>query len=262
MKYLIEKDNGFTSYHFEMCGELMTEAHYELLKTARPGLFQFEIGVQSTHPATLNAISRRGNFEKVAEAVRRVREIGGIHLHLDLIAGLPLEDYSLFRRSFNDVYALQADAFQVGFLKLLKGTPLREDARQYGYVFRQKPPYEVITNNYISADGLVRIKMIAEMVDLYYNRGGFEKTLEKALDCCGNAFDFYEELALWYYDRGHSRKSHRKEDLYRILAAFLEQGKQEGPDRGFDRLLEADLAASMNPEAVKRFEKEGWGLKG
>ncbi|MDD3289562.1 MAG: radical SAM protein, partial [Eubacteriales bacterium] len=159
MKYLIEKDNGITNYHLELCGELMTEEHFALLSQARPGLFQFEIGVQSTHPSTLNAINRRGNFDKIAETVRRIQAIGGIHLHLDLIAGLPLEDYNLFRHSFNDVYGLQPDALQVGFLKLLKGTPLREDARLYGYVYRQKAPYEVITNSYISADGLVRIKM-------------------------------------------------------------------------------------------------------
>ncbi|MDD3864258.1 MAG: DUF4080 domain-containing protein [Eubacteriales bacterium] len=262
MKYLIEKDNGITNYHLELCGELMTEEHFALLSQARPGLFQFEIGVQSTHPSTLNAINRRGNFDKIAETVRRIQAIGGIHLHLDLIAGLPLEDYNLFRHSFNDVYGLQPDALQVGFLKLLKGTPLREDARLYGYVYRQKAPYEVITNSYISADGLVRIKMIAEMVDLYYNRGGFEKTLEEALAYCGNAFDFYEELALWYYAKGHNRKSHRKEDLYRILRVYLRRWGQEGVEDPFDELLEADLEKAMNPEAVKRFHKEGWGLKG
>lgn len=261
LRYLIEKDNGVTNYHFEICAELMTEAHYELLKTARPGLFQFEIGVQSTHPATLGAINRRGNFEKVAEATERLQKIGGIHLHLDLIAGLPLEDYNLFRRSFNDVYSLQPDALQVGFLKLLKGTPLREDARMYGYVFRQKPPYEVITNNYLSADGLVRIKMIAEMVDFYYNRGGFGQTLQEALGSSCNAFDFYEELALWYYEKGHARKSHRKEDLYRILRLFLEKWAPEGAEHRFDEKLEADLAGALNPEAVKRFAKEGWALK-
>ena len=193
MKYLIEKDNGFTNYHLEICGELLTEEHYRLLEGVRPGLFQFEIGVQSTNPSTLNAINRRGNFEKITEAVQRLRKIGGIHLHLDLIAGLPLEDYSRFRHSFNDVYNLQPDAFQVGFLKLLKGTPLREDAKIYGYVYRQKAPYEVITNSYISADGLVRLKMIADMVDLYYNRGGFKGALHKALSASGNPFDFYEE---------------------------------------------------------------------
>lgn len=262
MRHLVEKDNGVTNYHLEMCGELLGEEHYELLKQARPGLFQFEIGVQSTNPSTLNAINRRGNFEKIAESVRRIREIGGVHLHLDLIAGLPLEDYSLFRRSFNDVYGLKPDAFQVGFLKLLKGTPLREDAKLYGYVYRQKAPYEVITNSYLSADGMVRIKMIAEMVDLYYNRGGFVRTLDKALACYGNPFDFYEELAQWYYTKGHQRKNHRKEDLYRILRAFLRRWVKADDSPSFDELLEADLAEAINPEVVKRLQKEGWGLKG
>ncbi|HRV33431.1 MAG TPA: DUF4080 domain-containing protein, partial [Anaerovoracaceae bacterium] len=262
MKYLIEKDNGFTNYHLEICGELLTEEHYRLLEGVRPGLFQFEIGVQSTNPSTLNAINRRGNFEKITEAVQRLRKIGGIHLHLDLIAGLPLEDYSRFRHSFNDVYNLQPDAFQVGFLKLLKGTPLREDAKIYGYVYRQKAPYEVITNSYISADGLVRLKMIADMVDLYYNRGGFKGTLNKALSASGNPFDFYEELALWYYLKGHQRKNHKKEDLYRILRDFLIQWNGDEENNEFDDLLEADLAQAINPEVVKRLRKEGWALKG
>ncbi len=260
MRYLIEKDNGVTNYHFEMCGEFFTEAQYKLLSQARHGLFQFEIGVQSTNPPTLNSVNRRGEFAKVEEAVLRIKAIGGIHLHLDLIAGLPLEDYNLFSRSFNDVYALQPDMLQIGFLKLLKGTQLREESKLYGYIYRRLPPYEVITNSYISAEGLVRIKMIEEVLDLYYNRTGFNHTLEAALAYYDNAFDFYEELAVWYYSRGHQKKSHRKEDLYRILRSFLRRWGKEGGEYVFDGVLREDMSEYLNSEAVKNFEKEGWAM--
>jgi radical SAM superfamily enzyme YgiQ (UPF0313 family) len=260
MRYMVEKDNGVTGYHFEICGDLLTEAHYKLLKEARPGLFQFEIGVQSTHPPTLSSVNRRGDFGKVEEAVKRLQAVGGIHLHLDLIAGLPMEDYNVFRHSFNDVYSLQPDTLQIGFLKLLKGTQLREEARLYGYIYRRLPPYEVITNSYISADGLVRIKMISEILDLYYNREGFKNTIRAALSYYENPFDFYEELAVWYYGRGHQKKSHKKEDLYRILRSFLRRWGKEGGEYVFDGVLREDMGAYLNSEAVKYFEKEGWAM--
>lgn len=260
LKHIIQKDNGVTNFHMEMCGELFTDAYYDVLKGARPGLFQFEIGVQSTNQPTLNSINRRGNFSKVEAAVKRMQEIGGIHLHLDLIAGLPLEDYNLFRHSFNDVYNLKPDAFQVGFLKLLKGTQLREEAKLYGYIYRSKAPYEVITNSYISADGLVRIKMIADMVDLYYNRNGFRHTLDAVLKYYENAFDFYEELGVWYYGRGHQKKSHGKEDQYRILRSFLRRLGKDGGEYLFDSVLKEDMAEYLTPEVIKNFEKKGWIL--
>lgn len=260
MRYIVETDNGITNYHFEVCGELLTDEHYAVLASARPGLFRFEIGVQSTNPATLEAIRRRGDIDLIARAIHRIKGIGGVELHLDLIAGLPYEDYHLFRRSFNDVYGLGVDMLQVGFLKLLKGTPLRDEAARYGYVFRQQAPYEVITNSYISADGLVRIKMIEELVDLYHNRGGFEKTLARVLSDSSNAFDFYEAFALWYYDAGHQKRNHRKEDLYRILRAFLLRWAPASAGETLDRTLIADLADATNKDVALRFESEGWEL--
>jgi len=259
MRFIVESDNGVTNYHLEMCGELLTPAHYALLASARPGLFRFEIGVQSTNPQTLEAIRRRGDINLISEAVAKIHDIGGIELHLDLIAGLPYEDYQLFRKSFNDVYALGADTLQVGFLKLLKGTPLRDDAARYGYIFRQKAPYEVITNSYISADGLVRIKMIEEMVSLYHNRGGFGGVLDYVLRK-GNAFDFYEAFALWYYDQGYQQRNHRKEDLYRILRAFLKVWMPAASGETMDQMLISDLAHATNADVAQRFESEGWTL--
>ncbi|NCB41178.1 MAG: DUF4080 domain-containing protein [Clostridia bacterium] len=260
MKHIIQKDNGITNFHMEMCGELFTEDYYTLLQGVRPGLFQFEIGVQSTNQSTLNSVNRRGNFSKVEEAVKRLQKIGGIHLHLDLIAGLPLEDYSTFRHSFNDVYSLNPNEFQVGFLKLLKGTQLRDEAKLYGYVYRSKAPYEIITSSYISADGLIRIKMIADMVDIYYNRSGFVRTIEAVLKYYDNPFDFYEELGVWYYSRGHQSKSHSKEDQYRIIRSFLRRWGKEDGEYLFDNVLKEDMSEFLNEDAMKRFEKKGWIL--
>lgn len=262
MRHLVEHDNGVTNFHLELCGELLTEEHFDVFASARPGLFRVEIGVQSTHAPTLSAIRRTGEFGKIARAVNRLQDIGGIDIHLDLIAGLPYEDYETFRRSFDDVYSLNPDTLQVGFLKMLKGTHIRNEADAHGYVFRRKAPYEVITNSYISADGLVRIKMIENMVDLYHNRGGFAQTLERAIGARKQAFDFYETLALWYYDRSFHQRSHRKVDLYRILRMFLDVWAPDVEGAVWEDLLLDDLARATNVDVAEHFQREGWGLRG
>ena len=270
MEYLVTNDNGVTNFHFEVCGDLIDETMLELLSRARPGLFQLEIGVQSTNPATLESIRRSCDFPRLAKNVERIRNFGGVHLHLDLIAGLPYEDYLTFKKSFNDVYRLRPHDLQLGFLKLLPGTPLRDMTAEYRYVFRRQAPYEVISNAFLSADGLVRLKMVENVLDLYYNRGGFEETVERAACVLWETpFDFYQDLANYYYVSGHQHRSHRKEDLYRILYAFFHwrNGKTEELEDHPGRretivfeLLERDLKRTMNPDAVKKFEKKGWEL--
>lgn len=264
LKYIIEHDNGITNFHMEMCGDLIDEATIGLLERARPGLFQLEIGVQTTNPDTLSAIRRSCNFGMLAHQVKRIREMGTVHLHLDLIAGLPHEDFISFRKSFNDVYALKPHNLQLGFLKLLPGSPLRESAAEFGYVYRPYAPYEVISNDLLSADGLVRLKMIETVLELYYNRGGFEDTVDMAVAALYETpFDFYEELANFYYLKGCQHKSHRKEDLYRILHMFFTwKNRRTGETETLIfELLEGDLKRTMNPDAVKKFVRKGWILE-
>jgi len=262
--YLINIDNGITNFHFELCGELMDEVMFGILQTARPGLFQFEIGVQSTNPKTLNAINRKADFAKLSENVERLKKIGSFHLHLDLIAGLPYEDYNSFRQSFNDVYKLLPDQLQLGFLKLLPGTAIRDNADEHSYIYRDNAPYEVISNKYISADGLVRLKMVENILNLYYNRGGFNKTLKFATEeLWDESFDFYEEFANFYYLKGFHHKSHKKEDLYRIFRLYGWWKDRSVPGTGIktEQLLFHDMNLTLNPETVKKFESKGWEIR-
>lgn len=257
-RFLIENDNGVTNFHFEVCADLLDDEIMSALKRARRGLFQFEIGIQSTNEPTLKAVNRSTDTEKVMENVRRLVALGNAHIHVDLIAGLPYEDYETFRRSFNDVYSLGADNLQLGFLKLLKGTEIRENADKYNYLYMEKAPYQVISNDFITAKELCRLKQIEEVLDLYNNRGGFAGSLAYAIDEMGaEPFGFYEALADYYYKKGYQHRSHKKEDLYRILYGFSVEN-----DLGDEmlRLIEEDLEETMNFDAVKKFRKKGWEI--
>ncbi len=263
LRYLIESDNGVTNFHFELCAELIDEEMLRVLDEVRPGLFQFEIGVQSTNPDTLEAIKRTADFQKLSQNIRKIREKDNIHLHLDLIAGLPYEGFAGFRKSFNDVYSLYPHALQLGFLKLLPGTPISEQAEEYGYVYREKAPYEVISNRFLSAKELVRLKMIETVLDRYYNRGGFGETLEYLTNGLSVApFDFYDEFAVFYYKKGYQNQSQSKENHYRILAKYAEWKEKELPETFSEvkEILTKDLERTLNPDAVKKFMKQGWEL--
>ncbi len=258
MKYLIERDNGTTNFHFEMRGDMISENMLELLAKARKGLFQFEIGVQTTNEDTNRAVNRKSNFPLLSQKVKKVIEMGNTHIHLDLIAGLPFEDYESFRKSFNDVYEIRPHMLQLGFLKLLHGTPLRQEKEKHGYVVRSRAPYEIISNNYLNSDELVRLKMVETVLDLYYNRGGFRRTLDwYTEEVFGNAFGFYEDFSGCYFGKGFQHKSHNKENLYRILYAY---GHEAGKAGMTEALLEEDIKDGLNQEAVKKFKKTGWTL--
>ncbi len=262
-KFLMDHDNGKTNFHFEICADLLDKASLQLLSHARKGLFQLEIGIQSTDKAALAAVERKAETDRLFSNVRALTALKNIHIHTDLIAGLPFEDYETFGRSFDQVYALQSDNLQLGFLKLLKGTKLREQEEKYGYIYRENAPYEVISNRYISAGELVQLKMIENVLELYGNRGGFSKSLEYLIRRTGKSpFAFYERLAAFFYDSGFQHRSHRKEDLYRILLRFA--GSMEGEFAGIEdetrQLLENDLEETMNFDAVKKFHRKGWEI--
>lgn len=260
-QYLIEHDNGVTNFHFEICAELLDEELTEILKQARPGLFQFEIGIQSTNQKSLEAVDRSSHVSLVLQNTKELIALGNSHIHVDLIAGLPFEDYKSFGRSFNAVYGLFADNLQLGFLKLLKGTKIRNLAYDHGYVFREEAPYEVIASSYLTAEELMRLKMIEHVLDLYSNKGGFSETLGFLIHMtAATPFQFYEKLSDFFYDSGYQHRSHKKEDLYRILYQFAKSREEDFPGIGERTLefLETDLVKTMNFDAVKKFHKKGW----
>lgn len=265
-KYLIENDNGVTNFHFEICADLLDEGTLGLLATARKGLFQMEIGVQSANPETLAAVGRKENVYPLLFNTEKLVALGNIHTHVDLIAGLPHESYALFKRSFDKVYSLKADAMQLGFLKVLKGTPMEAQAVKYGIVARDRAPYEVIATDDISAKELAHLKMIENMLDIFYNRGGFSNTVEYLIDEIGlGAFEFYEMLADYYYEAGFQNRDRKKDDQYRILYAFAsyaaaKTGLVRLEERAHARLLR-DAEQNMNPENLKRFLRKGWIIK-
>ena len=259
VRHIIRRDNGVTGFHFEICGELIDDDFIDLLSVARKGLFQFEAGVQSTHRKTLEAVNRSAAVDKLLRNMKKLTDLGNVKVHADLIAGLPFEDYDTFKKSFNDVYGLKADMFQLGFLKLLKGTAIREQAGLYDYKFKRKAPYEVISNRFLPARDVCRLKNIEEMLSLYCNRGGFKRALEYAVTVFAeNPFAFFEEFSIFYNLKGFQHKSHKKEDLYRILYEYASWKSQKTgiPAGDFLKLLTEDMGESLSPEAAKKFERK------
>ncbi|MEG0013847.1 MAG: B12-binding domain-containing radical SAM protein [Cellulosilyticaceae bacterium] len=224
-QYIIENDNNYTNFHFEIAAELLDDEMIEALKTARPGLIQFEIGVQSTNIEVLTTIKRRMPFEDIASITNKIKSLGNIHQHLDLIAGLPLEDYSSFRQSFNDVISLRPEQFQLGFLKLLKGSGLRKDASKYGIVYKEEAPYEVLYTDYLSYDEMIRLHNIEEMLERYYNSERFKTSLEYLYTLFDTPFDFYQALANYWEEKGYDKVSHKKASYYIYLVEFVSEFK-------------------------------------
>ena len=221
--FIHENDNGITNFHFEVAADLITEEELELFAKMRKGLIQLEIGVQSTNEETVCEIRRKMNFTKVADMVTRVKNLGNIHQHLDLIAGLPNEDYESFGKSFNDVFALYPEQLQLGFLKVLKGSYMYENREAYGLVYRSEPPYEVLSTNWVSYDEMIRLKGIEQMVELYYNSHQYDRTLNAVLEEEDSAFGFFESLADDYRAKGYHLVNHSRKEKYYILKDFLER---------------------------------------
>ncbi len=225
MRFLIdacEKHQSKTTFHFEMTAQLITEEMLELFKVAPPGLFQFEIGVQSTHKPTLKKIKRGDHFEELTGVVQEISKLGNIHLHLDLIAGLPEESYKDFQKSFNDVYRLNSDNLQLGFLKLLKGSGIRMDAEKYGYKYRDQPPYEVLENDCIKFEELLELKMIEDLLEIFSNSHKFEMSIDFILTrhYPENPFSFFKEIKGYWEELGYHHRPHKDADLYHFLLKF------------------------------------------
>ena len=222
-KYILEHDNGVTNFHFEISADLLREEEMELMSQMRPGLIQLEIGVQSTNPETIRAIHRHMDLKKLEHCVNRVHSFRNIHQHLDLIAGLPYEDYDTFHQSFNDVYQMKPDQLQLGFLKVLKGSLMQKEAEGYGIVDKEKEPYEVLSTNWLTYGEVLKLKMVESMVEVYYNSGQFWHTLEYLVPLEKDAFTFYEKLGSFYEKKGYSEISHSRMRRYEILLEYLKE---------------------------------------
>ena len=249
--YILEHDNGITNFHFEIEAELLDAEELELLGRMRPGLVQLEIGVQSANPKTLEAVRRKTDLDKLEKIVGQIRSGRNIHQHLDLIAGLPFEDYESFGHSFDRVFAMKPEQLQLGFLKVLKGAPMQEDARKYGLQWRFQPPYEVLSTPWLPFSDILRLKMIEEMVEIYYNSLQFGKTLEQLIPRFSSAFAFFENLAVYYGERQSGQKSSRVRK-YELLLDFAAEYFPEEKDR-YRELLTVDYYLRERAKARPSF---------
>ena len=222
-KYILEHDNGVTNFHFEVSADLFREDELELIGRMRPGLIQLEIGVQSANPETLEAVHRKTDLEKLRRNVEKIRSFHSVHQHLDLIAGLPCEDYESFRRSFDFVHSMKPDQLQLGFLKVLKGSLMEEKAREYGITCKSMEPYEVLSTRWISYEEILKLKTVESMVEVYYNSGQFQYTLNWLTGFWEDAFSFYEDLGRFYERKGYEELSHSRIRRYEILLEFLHE---------------------------------------
>lgn len=262
-KYLMENDNGVTNFHMEITADIMDEESISMLKNARPGLFQFEIGVQSTNEKTIKAIQRNTYFDKLTKVVQKIQAGGNIHQHLDLIAGLPYEDYASFRKSFNDVYALRPEQFQLGFLKMLKGSGLRRDADQYGIVYREEAVYEILYTKDLPYDDVLRLKLVEEMVETYYNSGKAWNTLHYVVPFFSTAFDFYQTLGEYWEEKEHHKIQHSKMQLFQILDDFFsERIELKGKTEIWRGFLKWDMLLAENLRSVPSWLEEKHTEKG
>ena len=266
-KYINEHDNGVTNFHFEISADLLREEELQEMSTMRPCLIQLEIGVQSTNPDTIKAIHRTMDFEKLKGIVDRIHSFGNIHQHLDLIAGLPYEDYDSFRHSFNDVYALKPQQLQLGFLKVLKGSHMMEMCREYGIVYKTQEPYEVLSTKWLDYDHVLKLKTVENMVEVYYNSGQFQNTLEYLENFFQDAFSIYERLGSFYMEKGYGDVSHTRMRRYEILLEFLEDVPEISMDQVKDQMV-YDLYLRENLKSrpgfardQKPFERQVWDFR-
>ena len=254
-RYITENDNGITNFHFEISADLLRAEELALIKTMRPGLIQLEIGVQSTNPQTIKAIRRTMDFEKLKGIVEQIHSFGNIHQHLDLIAGLPYEGYDSFHKSFCDVYALRPEQFQLGFLKVLKGSYMMEMTGEYQILYKDREPYEVLSTAWLTYGEILRLKMVESMVEVYYNSGQFKNTLvflEKYFD---DPFRMYEALGRFYEKKGYSEISHSRMRRYEILMEFAGEQK-EIPSEALSDVMLLDLYLRENLKSRPSFASD------
>jgi radical SAM superfamily enzyme YgiQ (UPF0313 family) len=248
--FIKDRDNGITNFHFEISADLLEEEEITFLASLRPGQVQFEIGVQSTNPNTVEAICRRMDLNRLRKNVALIKKNGNIHQHLDLIAGLPLEDYASFEQSFREVYSIKPDQLQLGFLKVLKGSPMEHSAKEYGIIYRDTPPYEVLTTDRLTFEEVLKLKGICEMVEVYYNSGQFGHAITYLEHFYSSPMKLYEELYDFYKSKKMLVLAHSRIRRYEILLDFYKE-------RLLDREVTEDGAegGDYKAEQLRMFEE-------
>ena len=259
-QYIYENDNGITNFHFEISADILTDRELSILEKMRPGLVQLEIGVQSTNPETIKEINRVMNVNKLREVVARIHSFKNIHQHLDLIAGLPYEDFVTFQKSFNEVYSMKPQQLQLGFLKVLKGAKMWEKAADYGIAYTEKPPYEVLFTNWITYDEILKLKQVEEMVEMYYNSNQFTYTLSMLEREFETPFILYESLADYYEQKGYALQNPARGYRYQILLDFCTEKAPEKEDM-YRELLTFDIYLREKMKTRPVFAKSQDSLK-
>lgn len=251
-QYIKDHDNGITNFHFEIAADILNEEELSLLNTLRPGAVQMEIGVQSTNRKTIEEINRTMDVDKLAAIVARIHQGKNIHIHLDLIAGLPYEDYSSFQNSFNEVFAMHPEQLQLGFLKVLKGSKIYQNVKKYGIAYTDTPPYEVLFTKWISYEEILKLKKIEEMVELYYNSNQFQTALPFLLEEFETPFAFFEALADFYKEQGYFLQTPSRAYRYQVLIAFTEKNCR-GKTELIRQMLTIDFYLRENAKARPAF---------
>lgn len=254
-KHIKEHDNGVTNFHFEIAADLLCEEELELLNTLRPGAVQMEIGVQTANPKTIREIRRIMDLDKLERAVKRLHEGKNIHIHLDLIAGLPFEGYESFRDSFNRVYAMKPEQLQLGFLKVLRGSYMMEKRGDYGLLYTERTPYEVLATKWLSFEEVCRLKGIEEMVELYYNSNQFTHTLPYLERFFTGAFTLFERLADFYDKKGYFVNVPSRIYRYEALLDFALK-ETEGEEALLRELLTMDVYFRENAKSRPAFSRD------
>lgn len=253
--FIKEHDRGKTNFHFEISADLLKEEEISFLNTLRPGLVQLEIGVQSIWQATIQAINRVMDLDRLKWAVGRIKEGKNIHQHLDLIAGLPYEGLEDFKKSFDFVYRLEPEQLQLGFLKVLKGSKMEREAEEYGIVYQSEPPFEVLKTKWLPYDGILALKKVEKMLEVYYNSGQFEMSLQFLKHFYPSPYGFFEELGSYYEKNGLDGINHKRVRRYEILLDFIEE---QHPDilEPMKEFLTYDLYLRENLKSRPAFMKD------
>ena len=254
-RYIKDHDNGVTNFHFEVAADIMTQEQLEVLSDMRPGLTQLEIGIQTTNDKTLHAINRYVNTAHIAQVVASLREKENIHIHLDLIAGLPFEDYESFGHSFDEVYDMEPEQLQLGFLKVLKGSPMFYLAEKYGVVYQSKPPYEVLYTNWLSYGDVLKLKQIEEMVEIYYNSNQYRATLRLLRKNFVGPFAMFEALAEYYEREGYFKNTPARSYRYQLLLDFACEADEEKEEL-YRELLTYDYYLRENAKSRPSFARD------
>ncbi len=256
MNFIMEKNPKNMNFHFEVTAHLLDDEMMEFLSHVKEGLFQFEVGVQSTNDKTIEAVGRTTDFPKLRKITKTIKSYKKIHQHLDLIAGLPYEGYESFRKSFNDVYEIRPEKIQLGFLKLLKGSDLRKDEEKYGFKYLNIPPYEILENDFMNYKEIIKLKSIEDLVERYYNDGNFKNALEYIVENhYKGPFDFYEDFSSYWEKKGYHRVSNSRNKLYGILIDFYKYKEFENK-LIFNELLKYDfIKNNKNAKLSKKLKR-------